>query len=47
MNGECYWCIYCLRAIAPEEQADGSDLYVHDEVPHPEEFDFTDESRPQ
>ena len=34
---EVYYCIYCMRAIYPEKRPDGL-LYIHDEVPHPDNF---------
>lgn len=44
---EAYWCVICGRPIAPEEQDDGSNLYVHDDKPHPEVMDFGEDERPQ
>lgn len=39
---EEYWCIYCGRAIPSD---DG--VFVHDDVPHPENMTFDEEERPQ
>jgi len=37
-----YFCIYCMREIIPEKHSNGH-LYIHDEVPHPDDFRQQDE----
>ena len=37
-----YFCIYCMREIIPEKHSNGY-LYIHDEVPHPDDFRQQDE----
>lgn len=37
-----YWCVICLR---PLPIVDG--VIVHDDVPHPDNFDFNEMDRPQ
>lgn len=34
------FCPYCGKAIAPLYDDDGGRIYVHDNVPHPEDEDF-------
>jgi hypothetical protein len=40
-----YWCIVCQRMLVPEEY-EGGNVYVHDDIPHPE-MDFAEEEKPQ
>lgn len=40
---EKYWCVFCGRCIEPVE-TDGGNLYVHDNVPHPDAFAFDDDN---
>ena len=49
------YCPFCCRNIAPKcdedgdeiEMPEGGRLYVHDDVPHPENMAFDEEERPQ
>ncbi len=43
---EAYWCVVCGRAIAPEQYHD-ENVYVHDDIPHPEDMTFDEQERPQ
>ena len=38
-----YYCVVCGRAI----EADECDVFVHDDVPHPLDMDFSEEDKPQ
>ncbi len=35
------FCPYCGRIITPLYGDDGGRIYVHDDVPHPDDEDFT------
>jgi len=39
---DTYWCIICQRQI---ENEDG--IFVHDDIPHPDEMTFDEEDNPQ
>jgi hypothetical protein len=41
-----YWCVVCQREILPEVNETGN-LYVHDDIPHPETMDYAEEDKPQ
>lgn len=43
---EPYWCVVCGRAIEAEEHENGN-VYVHDDVPHPETMTFDEKDKPQ
>lgn len=38
-----YWCVICGRAIERDEYG----VFVHDDIVHPQEMDFSEEDRPQ
>ena len=38
-----YWCVVCGRAIERDEYG----LFVHDDLPHPPDMDFSEEKNPQ
>lgn len=38
-----YWCVVCGRFLP----ADDHGVIVHDDVPHPELMDFSDDEAPQ
>jgi hypothetical protein len=41
-----YYCLHCMRPIEPIMMGDDA-VYIHDEVPHPPETRFDEETRPQ
>lgn len=40
---DTYACLYCGRFIEGEELEDGTVMFAHDDVPHPDDFDQSDE----
>ena len=47
-----YWCLWCQREVAPEVVYDdhGDDVgevYVHDDVEHPDDATYDEDDRPQ
>jgi hypothetical protein len=38
-----YYCVVCGRAI----EGGGDGVFVHDDVPHPPNMDFSEEDKPQ
>ena len=40
---DSYFCIYCMKEIVPERH-EGGNLYIHDDVPHPNDFNQSDEN---
>lgn len=45
-ENESYWCVVCGREIIPEIFENGN-VYVHDDIPHPETMTFDEDERPQ
>lgn len=43
MKFNIYYCVMCGRGIEPDELG----VYVHDDVPHPPDMDFSEEEKPQ
>ena len=37
VNSPSYWCRHCNRSIQPEVYDSGM-LYIHDDVPHPDNY---------
>lgn len=46
MSEDAYWCVVCGRAIEPEQYED-TNVYVHDNIPHPETMAFDEMENPQ
>ena len=46
-GGATYACIWCDRLIDGEVQENGTAVFVHDNVPHPDDATFDEEERPQ
>lgn len=45
-----YYCLWCKRGIEPEQMNDGegaANVYVHDQVWHPEDATFDEDEKPQ
>jgi len=38
-----YWCVICGREITPEIFENGN-VYIHDDIPHPESMLFNEEN---
>lgn len=45
-ENESYWCVVCGREIIPKIFENGN-VYVHDDIPHPENMTFDEDERPQ
>ncbi len=41
-NKNSYWCVVCQREI---ENIDG--VFVHDDIPHPDDMTFDEHEKPQ
>lgn len=46
VENESYWCVVCGREIIPEIFENGN-VYVHDDILHPETMTFDEDERPQ
>lgn len=42
-----YYCLWCRRGIEPDQAANGNNVYVHDNVFHPDDATFDEDRRPQ
>jgi hypothetical protein len=47
VSGLGYHCVVCGRWLPAQELDDGSQLVVHDDVPHPDAMTFDEEDNPQ
>lgn len=39
-----YWCVVCGRLLLPIEETKGGNVYVHDDIPHPELMTYDEDS---